>query len=1206
MPITAAQLQVEIGADVSGAERGIQSVHDRLTSFGQQTAVTGALLTAGLTLPLLGVAKAAGDVAIDYQSSMNIYQAVTGATGEQMVAVGNLAKELGADLTLPKTSAGDAGKAMVELGKAGLSVNDTMAAAHGVLSLAAAGNLDNAQAAEIAANALNAFALSGDKATMIADLFAAAANASSVEVKDLSDGFRMASAVYAAFQGPVVGSKDAVVDLTTALAILGNAGVKGQDAGTSIKQMLLQLTGPSKKAKALMVELAQSVGMTGDIAFDASGKMRSLPEIVAITAKATANMTDEQRDYALTTIFGADATRAILILMKAQGDEAKELGKDWDTMRGKVTEHGAAAELAAARMKGLGGALQGLQSNIETTLLKLAEPLLGPLENIVLGVAGMVSGIANVDPALLGMAAAFLAVLAAAGPMLFLIGTGATLLGFFLTPIGLIVLALAGLAAVLAPTLGKFIEYLELGAPPLETFAAVLRDSFGDDVATKFESATTHLGNFVENTARASTKADGLTAILLGVAAVLRDSFGEGEATRFEGFTGAVGESFNRLGYLVNLVGLGMSTMFGGLFEVISLKLQGFSDIMIGTANIIMSTAGQMPGPAGDMARAIAESFAVIGGATHEAALGWGQASADMGEHSRTFLAALTPAVAEAEAEVSGAGDSIEEDLAGMGEELATMAAEAGPSFAEFAEAAAGLDLSEGDAEVERFSAAVPMLLGETQLSAQTEATGIGANIISGLSAGLSATGALFSQIGGLAQQVLQTAKDALGIKSPSTETEEIGRQLVQGLILGIVNEGPVLQSAIADLVTMAKAEFAGLQRVGLDVFQTGQQDAGINRKRDREDVDLTRKREEDLTALAEKRKREDADITEKRRREGLEAYRTHEERLADIQKGKGTGAEKAKATNEENAKFVKDQDRLAQRRDQEDKDRTDRRAKEDADRVDRIAKEDVERARRRKNEDEDRAFAKSQATDLDIFKHQNEEEKHAFEMGLLAAEALNKQKNEDIEIGGKRDLEDADLATKRAREDAANADKQGGDAESRARKHAERLADIQGKPAKDKEARDKIAEEVAAENRRYARETADQRTGGSDAARALAIKREQEDADREVKRQREDAARARTRAETASKYPGLAVAYPMPDELAPEPLYAGGGGPPRLTASIGARLNEGMPDEPARYEIIIENHGIIYGADAGDKLAENVGIALDDRDQQQTETEGF
>lgn len=405
---------------VEGADRGAGSVLSHLTGGTNAfTFAIGNLISDGLEMAgraLLDFGASGLQVAADYESSLNMFQAVSGATGEQLAEVGDMAKALGADLTLPATSAGDAAKAMTELAKAGLSVEDAMAAAKGTLALSAAGVDDEARAAEIAANALNSFGLEGDKATMVADMFAAAANRSSVEVTDVADSFKMASAVFAAFQGPVVGSEKAMKDLTTAIAILGNVGIKGSDAGTSLKQMLLQLTGPSQVAKdemkALMyAAMGASGGMEqldriiggkakdraeglkalaegnpaltnmGDIAYDSAGNMRSLTDIIKLVSLATKDMSDEQRNQALTTIFGADATRAIIGLMRA-GPEA------FAEMETAISTQGAAADLAGARMKGLGGAWEGFQSTLETTKLETMEPLLGPLEGLVKSFSG--------------------------------------------------------------------------------------------------------------------------------------------------------------------------------------------------------------------------------------------------------------------------------------------------------------------------------------------------------------------------------------------------------------------------------------------------------------------------------------------------------------------------------------------------------------------------------------------------------------------------------------------------------------------------------------------------------------------------------------------------------------------------------------------------------------------------------------------------
>lgn len=379
------------------AKHGLGRADSALGALGRSATTTGDRVSAAshimigafreigamATRALYDAGRAAGRLAFDFgkqalggamdlQDSMNLLGATSDATTADLARLKKMAVDLGADLTLPATSAADAGAAMLELSKAGLTVEQVMGAAKGTLQLAAAANISEAEAAEIAANALNSFKLKGDRAVFVADLLAGAANKSSIEITDAAASFKMASAVFSAFQGPAVGAEQAMVDLTTAIAILGNAGIKGSDAGTSLKQMLLQLTGPTKKAKGLMEDLAASLGVSGDIAFTAAGKMRPMEEIISLVTRATAKMTEEQRAATITQIFGADASRAVIALMQA-GPAA------FDEMTKSITEQGSAAKLAAARTSGLRGAWDGLKSQIETAGIILAEPFLEPL-----------------------------------------------------------------------------------------------------------------------------------------------------------------------------------------------------------------------------------------------------------------------------------------------------------------------------------------------------------------------------------------------------------------------------------------------------------------------------------------------------------------------------------------------------------------------------------------------------------------------------------------------------------------------------------------------------------------------------------------------------------------------------------------------------------------------------------------------------------
>lgn len=318
----------------------------------------------GVAIAAGSVAAAAGlkqviDLGIQYQDSLNTFQAVTGATGEQMAQVGATAKELGSDLTLPATSAVDAAAAMTELAKGGLSVEQAMTAAKGTLQLAAAAQIDAASAAQIQSNALNTFGLAANQAGHVADVLANSANAASGEITDFAAAFQQGGAVAAQFGV-------SIEDTATELALLANRGIQGSDAGTLLKSTLLALTDTGKPAQAAIRELGLTV-------FDATGKFVGLKSLNEQLAAASKTMTQEQYAQATATLFGSDAVRFA-------GVAAATTSGQWDTMSAAVGKAGGAAEVAAAKTKGVGGALEAVKSQLETIGLTIFSTFAGPLE----------------------------------------------------------------------------------------------------------------------------------------------------------------------------------------------------------------------------------------------------------------------------------------------------------------------------------------------------------------------------------------------------------------------------------------------------------------------------------------------------------------------------------------------------------------------------------------------------------------------------------------------------------------------------------------------------------------------------------------------------------------------------------------------------------------------------------------------------------
>jgi TP901 family phage tail tape measure protein len=442
----------------------VNKAKNDLADFGNSARSVGLALTAGITVPLGLIAKEVLRVGTEYQNSMNLFQANTRATAAEMVAAGNKAKQLGADLSLPTTSAGNAGRAMNELAKTGLNVQQAMDAARGTLLLAAAAQIDEARAAEITGNALNTFSLRAEESARVTDLLAASASASSAEITDIAQAMQQSGASAAALKIPIE-------DLVTGLGEMANAGIKGSDAGTSFKTMLAALTPNTDKAAVALKEL-------GINAFDSEGRFVGLKTVIEQAQPALARMTDEQKALAIETAFGSDAQRAANILL-GKGVEA------WDSMYTAVNRAGAAQDLAAARTKGLTGAWEGLKSQLETGAIVLFERMSPTLEKIVRDLAEFASStidsataFAKANPGLADFAIKLGVALAAIGPLALGIAGVVSAIGLLSGPalaIGGVLLGIGAGAAAASAALGAMSgSYKELSG----TTAAQVIESY--------------------------------------------------------------------------------------------------------------------------------------------------------------------------------------------------------------------------------------------------------------------------------------------------------------------------------------------------------------------------------------------------------------------------------------------------------------------------------------------------------------------------------------------------------------------------------------------------------------------------------------------------------------------------------------------------------------------------------------------------------
>ena len=342
------------GADASRAGR------DTGMKFG--TAVKGALAAAGIAASAATVVagiKQVFDSGLNFERNANTFQAVTRASVAEMEKMRAKARELGNDVSLTGASASDALTAMTELSKAGFSIQQSMDGAKGSLQLASAAQVSAAEAAGIQANALMAFGKGAEYASTAADVLANGANASSAEITDVAYALQAAGAVANQFG---VSMEDTVASI----GMLANAGIKGSDAGTLLKSMLLAIASPSDQASQAMGELGLSV-------WDAQGNFVGMRSVMEQLQAASQRMTPEMYAMSASTAFGSDAARLA-------GVAAQQGGEGFDVMRTAVARQGAAAEVAAAQTQGLPGVLERLSNTAESAKLALFGLLDGPAQ----------------------------------------------------------------------------------------------------------------------------------------------------------------------------------------------------------------------------------------------------------------------------------------------------------------------------------------------------------------------------------------------------------------------------------------------------------------------------------------------------------------------------------------------------------------------------------------------------------------------------------------------------------------------------------------------------------------------------------------------------------------------------------------------------------------------------------------------------------
>lgn len=385
------ELAAKITLDTSEFKKGLDNAKNMATNIGNGFVTLGkaGVAAVGAATAAVGVlAKASVDAGMSFDKSMSQVAATMGLSMDEMKNEvgtvdlawgkfsGNLreyAQEMGRNTAFSATQAADA---LNYMALAGYDVQTSMDMLPNVLNLAAAGNMDLARASDMVTDAATAFGLVLEdgtvdiqRTTQMVDEMAKAASTGNTSVEQLGDAFLVVGGLAKELNGGMITLKDGttssvngIEELEIALTAMANAGVKGSEAGTHMRNMLLKLSSPTKEGAKQFEALGVNV-------FDAEGKMRSLSDIFGDLDGALSKLTQEQKIQAISDLFNTRDMASAEALLGA-------VGQDWDKIGESILNaEGAAQKMADTQLDNLAGDITLFKSALEGAEIAISDVL---------------------------------------------------------------------------------------------------------------------------------------------------------------------------------------------------------------------------------------------------------------------------------------------------------------------------------------------------------------------------------------------------------------------------------------------------------------------------------------------------------------------------------------------------------------------------------------------------------------------------------------------------------------------------------------------------------------------------------------------------------------------------------------------------------------------------------------------------------------
>ncbi|MBS7176788.1 MAG: phage tail tape measure protein, partial [Clostridiales bacterium] len=347
-----------------------------------------------------GIGTAALKAGNDFEAQMSRVSAIAGAYGKDLEKLRDQAIQLGAETSF---SATEAAQAMENLASAGFGTQEIMAAMPGMLDLAASSGEDLASSADIAASTLRGFQLEASEAGHVADVLAK--NAADTNAAIIDTGYAMK------YVAPVAQSAGwSLEEVAAAIGVLADSGIKGEQAGTTLRSALVRMMKPTEKMEKAMTDL-------GITFYDAEGKMKPLSTIIDELQDRTKELTDEQRDNRIATIFGTEALSGMKVLLASSKEELDELTE------GLENADGASRKMADTMLDNTKGSIEEMNGSLETAGITIQRHLAPWVTKGAKAVTNLANKFSELDEDTQGTILAIAGIAAATGPVVKIFGT---------------------------------------------------------------------------------------------------------------------------------------------------------------------------------------------------------------------------------------------------------------------------------------------------------------------------------------------------------------------------------------------------------------------------------------------------------------------------------------------------------------------------------------------------------------------------------------------------------------------------------------------------------------------------------------------------------------------------------------------------------------------------------------------------------------